>query len=260
MKPLILFISFISISAYADVVTLESSQQYTTKPSPSIQALASSTKVSNLRKYYKPNPAITKNNIDLVNSNGKVEIINSSLSTYSENVLDLYENQYILMGESEFNDRKLSEKLIKNYAKEVGASVVVVVSQGVTYNPYSESDDLNELDTGYLHHISFFGKTDAWNKPNMLGIQMSEIPRDKKILYQRNTGTYVSLVLKESRAYYSNILVGDVIIALNGFDTFTPESLNLIKDQELKKAKTLNLIILRVVNGTVKEFQIPVHF
>ena len=225
---------------------------------PSTEIVTSPVKVSNLRKYYKPNPNIAKNNIDLVNPNGKVEIINVSPSSYSENVLYLYENQYVLMGESKFNDRKLSENSIKTYAREVGASVVVVVSQGITENPYSESDDLNELDTGYFYHISFFGKTDYSNKPNILGIQMSEIPRDKKTLYQRNTGVYVQLVVKNSRAYYSNILSEDVIIALNGIDTFTPESLILIKEKELKKTKTLNLTILRVVNGAIKEVQIPV--
>lgn len=227
---------------------------------PSTEIVTSPAKVSNLRKYYKPNLAIAKNNIDLLNPKGKVEIINSSLSNYSENILNLYENHNVLMGQSEFNDRKLSENVIKNYAMELGASVVLVASQEVTTNPYSESDDLNELDAGYFYHISFFGKTDYSNKPNILGIQMSEIPRDKKTLYQRNTGVYVQLVVKNSRAYYSNILPGDVIIALNDLDILTPESFDLIKEKELKNTKTLNLTILREVNGTLKEVKIPVSF
>lgn len=84
---------------------------------------------------------------------------------------------------------------------------------------------------------------------------MSEIPRDKKTLYQRNTGVYVQLVVKNSRAYYSNILPGDVIIALNDLDILTPASFDLIKEKELKNTKTLNLTILREVNGTLKRLK-----
>lgn len=263
MKALIFLFLFFSVSIYADYSHPDdySDQRdaYTVKLRPSPQTPPHA-RVNNLRKYYNPNPSIAKHNINLMKPGGKVEIKNSSISNYPEMLFNLYENQYVLMGESEFKDREISETLIKNYAMEVGSSIVVVASQDITLNQYYESDDLNELDTGYFYHIGFFGKTDYLNQPDKLGIQMTEIPRDKKTLYQRNTGTYVWLVVKNSRAYYSNILIGDVIIKVNGFDTLTPESFNLVKEKELKKTKKMNLTILRLVNDNLKEMEVPVSF
>lgn len=247
MKALVFFLFCFSSSIYADLISLE----------PQHNAPNSFVKFGNLKKYYE---SVNKKNNYLLKFTGEVNVIYTPFSNYSEKFSDLYESKYALIGHSKFYDRKIPEERIKSYAREVKASVVLVSAERMTTNQYSSNDDLNELDHGYSYFFTFWQKSNAWNQPNILGIQIGEIPREEKTIYQRNTGNYVSAVIKNSRAYYSNILIGDVIIAINGYEVLNKQAFSSIKNRELDKSKTLNLTILRIVNNVLTEVQIPLNF
>lgn len=91
-------------------------------------------------------------------------------------------------------------------------------------------------------------------------LTLDNIPLEKTKLYQGNTGAYIFYMIKDSRAYNSNIVVEDIITAINDKKILKHENFNQIKDIEFKKSKILNLTIIRLVKNEPKEIQIPVSF
>lgn len=214
--------------------------------------------VNNVSKYYKALdiPAEDKRYLEYRKSSEKVEVIKGGESESS-----LIQSQgYQPIGYSEFKDRALPDSVFITQAKKIGAQKVLVYKQGATTVTYYSDDDLNNLDYGYYYAVIFYVKSSFFNKPNALGLSIDEIPLEKTKLYQRNTGGYVVNVVKNSRAYTSNIVVEDVITAINDKKLLKVEDFNQIKDAELKNNKTLNLTIIRLINNEPKEIQIPVSF
>lgn len=214
--------------------------------------------VNNVSKYYKALdiPAEDKRYLEYRKSSEKVEIVEGG---ESENIL-VQSQGYRPIGYSEFQDRALPDSAFIEQAHKIGAQKVLVHKQGTTAVPYYSDDDLNNLDHGYYYYVLFYVKNGLLNQPNTLGLNMVNIPLEKTKLYQRNTGAYVVSVIQNSRAYTSNIIIEDVITAINDKKVLKVEDFNPIKEAELKKSKTLNLTIIRLINNEPKEIQIPVSF
>ncbi len=51
-----------------------------------------------------------------------------------------------------------------------------------------------------------------------------------------------------------------MIVSINGIGVFGTKDFNKVKNAELEKTKTLNLKILRIVKGDLKEIEIPISF
>jgi len=216
--------------------------------------------VSNVSKYYKPielNKGI-KQNLEYLKPSEKVELIYRN--DIHQGINYVLSSGYRLVGHSEFLDRTLADSVFIAQAKKVGAQRVLIHKQGVTQSSYGVEDDLNNLNHGYHYYAAFFVKDNFFKEPNALGLSFGDIPLEKTKLYQRNTGAYVFSVIQNSRAYTSNILVEDVITAINDKKVLKREDVNQIKDAELKKSKTLNFTITRIVNNEPREVQIPVSF
>lgn len=216
--------------------------------------------VSNVSKYYKPLEVHSENKQHLEYRKGSenVEVIHSINNEVDHNYV--LSEGYIPIGYSEFKDRLLPDSVFVEQAQKVGSQKVLVYKQGVTTVSYSSDDDLNNLDYGYHYSIIFYVKNGIFNKADALGVFIGSIPLEKTKLYQRNTGAYVNSVIRNSRAYNSNIVVEDVVTAINGIELIMPEDLIKVVDRQLEKVKTLNFTIIRIVNNEPKEIQIPVSF
>lgn len=243
----------------SEVVAMPSTQKYIS-PSNKTHIQTDKSIQNNVSKYYKPKdwPQSYKENFEYLKSTEDVQAIESNDLEKVYNSMQA--NGYSLLGSSEFNDRSLPKSIFISQAKKLGATHVFIYKIGTSELPYSIDDDLNDLDYAYYYVSDFYVKDNYYKNPGMLGVRMDEIPLDKRNLFQRNTGGYITNVTKGSRAYFANIILGDVVIAINGKEVRFAEELNTIKDSELKVSKDLNLTIIRLINDVPTRIQIPVSF
>ena len=171
----------------------------------------------------------------------------------------LLEQDFIIIGVSEFSDWNLSKNNIIQQARKVGAKIVIVNKHSSSTVSYTRKDDPNNLDFIYYYKVTFFAKFKT-NSADRIGLRADLIPIDYRSIYQRNTGVYVQGIIRDSKAYNANILAGDVIVSINGIGVFGTKDFNKVKNAELEKTKTLNLKILRIVKGDLKEIEIPISF
>ena len=216
--------------------------------------------VTNVSKFYKPidRQPESKKHFEYLKPNENVKIIDHKDTNVDLD--DLEESGYVLLGSSRFMDRKLFKNDVIEQAKKIGATLVIFYKETDVSIPYSREDDPNNFDIIYNYIVLFYVKNLFYKQPDMFGIRMANIPINERPLYQRNTGVYVYQIIQGSKAYNANILVGDVIVSINNRTTLSPEELNKVKQEELKKTKTLNLKILRIVKGDLKEIEIPISF
>lgn len=218
----------------------------------------SQSRVSNVSKYYKALdiPPEDKRYYEYKKPSQKVDVIEGGDSAHGL----ILSQGYQPIGYSEFKDRALPDSAFTTQANKIGAQKVLVTKQGKTTVTYYSDDDLNNLDHGYHYAVIFYVKSNFQKEPHALGITITDIPLEKTKNYQRNTGSYVTNVIKGSRAYTSNILIEDVITTINGREVLDARSFDKIKNEELEKDRTLNFSITRIVNNEAREVQIPVSF
>ena len=76
-----------------------------------------------------------------------------------------------------------------------------------------------------------------------LGVIMDLLSNEERAIYQRNNGVIVRTVHDGGRAFKANLLINDVIIAVNGQQTYSLEEMSkLLNDPNVSE---LNLSILR---------------
>lgn len=216
-------------------------------------------KLPNIEKYYEPIQLNSDQKMKLEYLSKGEKVVIGELAPDETATKSLSERGYIVIGFSHFKDREISKNSIENQAKKVGATIVTFSKINTSFVSYTKSDNPNNLDYIYNYKVTFYAKQ-KMNNNNILGIMFSDIPIDKRSLFQRNTGVYVETVIKNTKAYDANILSGDVIIEINDIPVTRIENFNLIKDDALNKNKTLRFKIIRLINNNLNEFVIPVKF
>lgn len=92
------------------------------------------------------------------------------------------------------------------------------------------------------------------NKKYRIGVLYLDLTPEQRIQYERNTGIQIIVVVEETPAFYSNILAGDVLIAIDG-DTVN----NVIQAGEILDGipATQNRTVFTVIrNGQEKNIQV----
>lgn len=237
-----------------------------------------SVSTSNVSKYYYSANWLedAKKNFEYLKPGEQVQVLEVApgLDSYKS-----YSAQgYSLIGESIFRDWDVPKDSLISQAKKVGATFVTFSKYADSSITYSVKDNLNNLANTvnpknlatiidpnnlgiiYSYEVLFYVKNNHHKTPNAFGFRFTEIPLEKRKTYQRNTGSYVENVVEGSRAYKANVLIEDVIIAINGNPISTLNDFSEIKEKELKKTKVLELKILRLVNNELRELNIPVNF
>ena len=237
-----------------------------------------SVSTSNVSKYYYSAnwQEDQKQNFEYLKPGEQVQVLEVApgLESYQ-----LYNAQgYSAIGQSIFRDWDVPKDSLISQAKKVGATFVTFSKYADSSITYSVKDNLNNLANTvnpknlatiidpnnlgiiYSYEVLFYVKDNYTKTPNAFGFRFTEIPLEKRKTYQRNTGSYVENVVAGSRAYKANVLIEDVIIAINGNPISTLNDFSEIKEKELKKTKVLELKILRLVNNELRELNIPVNF
>lgn len=237
-----------------------------------------SVSTSNVSKYYYSANWLedAKKNFEYLKPGEQVQVLEVApgLESYQ-----LYNAQgYSAIGQSIFRDWDVPKDSLISQAKKVGATFVTFSKYADSSITYSVKDNLNNLANTvnpknlatiidpnnlgiiYSYEVLFYVKDNNYKAPNKFGFIISDIPLEKKKVYQRNTGAYITNVIQGSKAYNANVLSDDVIIAINDNPILTVDDCDDIKVKELKKTKVLNLKILRLVNNELKELNIPVNF
>lgn len=129
------------------------------------------------------------------------------------------------------------------YGSSGGYASYSGTSTGTTVIPYSNTQ------RRYDQEAIFFIKS---NKKLKFGISMKDISREKRIEIG-TSGVLVDVIMENSAAYNSNLLIGDIIIKMNGIDIQNRKQIS----QMMKDFDIVNNCILTVVrNGKEKDIEI----
>ena len=251
-----------------------------------IMAVFLSSCVNNYEKFYKPNPIqqSTQDYIERLKDGQEPKIIFTTRERFKDESTVLQANGYIALGSSIFVGPRDTdpEKHMLEQAKKVGASIVFVVEvkEGVVSST-TTSLQANNISTSYsgtygqplgsalstyytpvttissyekIHQEAYF--LAKYTKKLKLGIQHLDLTEKLKRELGRNTGALVSVVYNDTPAFYSNILKGDIVLAINNQDVMNASgAINILNRVFDSDPTSLTLLILR----NNKEIEVEVN-
>jgi hypothetical protein len=167
----------------------------------------------------------------------------------------MMENGFVMIGSSRFNSGAVNESQAIQQAKKVKASVVIVYSEytntvtgSMPYTTYNPSQTVTSYDSGNVYGAggsAYYSGTSTYTVPGgsttqyipysvnrydygasywakfkkiIFGAHCIELPNEVRQQLERNTGGYLSVIVKNSPAFNANVLSGDVLIHMNQRD------------------------------------------
>ena len=189
-------------------------------------------------------------------TNSNIKIINST--NIKDDLINIYEDGYEMVGYSSFNTTDLSEKYVKDQALNVGATLVIysktfasqdselepMFLNGFCYGGYYSSVNCTGFDWQYVVRSKYDYLATFWVKTNLteLGILVQDISVENRKELGINNGVEVNAIRKDSVAR-NEIALSDVIIKINGNDI--KNKIDYRKIMTENKGKKINLEILR---------------
>jgi C-terminal processing protease CtpA/Prc len=200
--------------------------------------------------FYREGQSFSAANIEPFSGNTKI----IETTDPQKDAQNLVQRGYHLLGESSFMSRHSeNEYLIKQQAKKVGADIVLYseyylgaeqislptldYDSGQTFTTYTPNGLITTTSSGryrngmqtytvrnFAHNASFWRK----GKAPVFGAYVGDLPEETRKFLQRNTGIVIQTVIDNSPAYYSNIIVGDIITSVNDIPILNAE--NFIKN------------------------------
>ena len=191
----------------------------------------------------------------------------------------MWENGYVLLGNSSFYGSQVSEDQAIKQAKKVKASVVIVYSKfkdtvsgaiplslpdikTSTTNIYGSSGFATGYTTTYGTETTYMpyvvdrfdqGAT-YWAKrkyPPVLGVHAKELPPELRQKIGSNKGMLVDGILKQSPAFRADIVNGDILIKINNTEIYDQSTLeSTLKTNAEKK---VSILLIRDGKEIVKE-------
>ena len=196
-------------------------------------------------------------------SDSDITIINSK--DVKDDMVDVYENGYEMIGYSSFNTVDLSERYVRTQALNVGATLVIysknfasqdselepVFFNGFCYRGYYSVDCTGAdwqyvLKSRYDYLATFWIKT----KLNGLGILIRDISQEKRKELGINYGVEIQAIRKDSEAR-NELALGDVIVKIGENDIKNKEDYKKVTDEN--KGKKVKIEILRKNKTISKE-------
>lgn len=178
-------------------------------------------------KFLKPNEKVT------------VKYINGI-----EEYFDYLSEGYVALGASNFVSNSASNQEAIEQAKKVKAPLILIkktlLDQSFNINNVQKQSTAQLF---YNFDVTFMALDESYRQTT-LGILFDDLPHDLVKKYQRNTGILVSLVYKNSPAYRSNILRGDLITQINGREVWKDNFVTIL-NEEKSKATPLKFTVIR---------------
>ena len=191
----------------------------------------------------------------------------SSVDDLENKILGLKSKRYEILGIQSFNGDTGTKDQIKELAIKYRSQVAVVLHVYTDTQNYSSTLFLPKVQTTNFNFGGTYGSATTTGTQavpiNMsqrrydnyvyllnkikyklkLGIAMSLLSNQERAIYERNVGIVVRTVHDGGRAFKANLLINDVIIAVNGEQVSSLEEFQeLIGDPNISE---LNLSILR---------------
>lgn len=91
-------------------------------------------------------------------------------------------------------------------------------------------------------------------KKYKFGVQFNDLTPDQRAQFERNTGVLINVVIEDSPAFYSNVLAGDVLIAVDGHLVKNAQHAMKLMGGVSPDKKSSELTVIR--NGTEKEIEV----
>lgn len=223
-----------------------------------ILTLSLKAQANNFIKYYESHNHIFEKPVYLKPNEQPILEETSSMEDFMLARENLRSKGHASLGSSQFLDYKISEKLALEQAKKIKATHVITLTELANKGmSFQRGEDPNKLSWVYSY-FAFYTIKDEGFFTGMLGFLGRDLNSEEKKKYQRNTGTLVTTVFEDTRSYLANVLKDDVITHINQTPLIRYNDFERIRDEELKKSNILNLSILRIVNGDLKEIVIPI--
>ncbi len=173
---------------------------------------------------------------------------------------------YYIIGYSEFSSSANIDKYSASVlAKKLGATKIILARSyshsttqsysvpGTTGYEYkgkyftekveSTPNSSVQYDKTMYYHAAVFMVKSRY-QPNY-GIIVSHLSNEQRSNFKRNLGVIVNVVFTNSYMYNANIIEGDIIIKLNGFEIKNEEDFNFAINSIEKYAKDFNIELLR---------------
>lgn len=196
-------------------------------------------------------------------SNSDITVINSKDTR--EDMVDVYENGYEMIGYSSFNTVDLSERYVREQALNVGATLVIYSKKFVSQDSELEPVFFNGFCYGGYYSVNCTGAdwqyvlksrydylATFWIKTKLsgLGILIQDISQDKRKELGINYGVEIQAIRKDSEAR-NDLALGDVIIKIGENDIKNKEDYKKVTDEN--KGKKIKIEILRKNKTISKE-------
>lgn len=164
---------------------------------------------------------------------------------------DLLSDNYVCLGRSSFEGLYNGKGDIEDVAERIKATLAIYQIQYAKTVNLSSTTRLskdgktatttsNDIDR-YNHTAYYFVKSTS---RGLIGIRYQDLEQADRERLRRNTGVVVSVVIKNSPAFYGNLIRGDVIIRMNGTDVYNVESLKQIT-KSLKPGDIVDVTVWR---------------
>jgi hypothetical protein len=136
---------------------------------------------------------------------------------------------YVVLGESKFFGNLNDEEDIPKLAKDINSSIAIIY--------------MGQRGVENWHNIwvLFLALT---NQTNRFGTSLQPIPKEYTKMFEKNSGAYVSRIIKNSLAFKNGVILDDIILSINKEDAF-PETANAILTDCIVSHKDINLKIFR---------------
>jgi len=206
---------------------------------------------NNYEKYYKPKDITRLTNVEYLKENQEPQIIEVPVNALEQTNLTLQGKGYVPISSSDFNGEFQDVSFAKAQAKRVKAVLVLVASKytntETSTRPLFLPNNQLTYGSGIVNNRSYSGTSTTYGstvvpittnhrrydqgaiyyvkntKKLRFGVLLAELTPEIRKALQRNTGSLVNVVVDGSPAFYANVLVGDVIIELEGKPVRSPQ-------------------------------------
>jgi len=154
----------------------------------------------------------------------------------------------IALYQTEYTNTIYNEPGPKNYTGTTGyngqATVADVFSAAGDLVGAMTAVDVKRYDYTVLYFVPL-----SESSPNiMLGFNSASLTNETKQKAGSNTGVYVTVVYKNTPAYYVNIMIGDVIIKINEYNIYDKDSMS----QFIKTIKSGDKLAVTIIRDKVR--------
>jgi serine protease Do len=99
------------------------------------------------------------------------------------------------------------------YSGYLGNSTTTATYNGTSTTYGTKAVPITSHQHRYDQTAVYFVKS---NKKYRFGVQFIDLTPEQRVQFERNTGVLINVVIEDTPAFYSNVLAGDVLIAVDG--------------------------------------------